>query len=160
MSSLTVLPWVMRPSFGNPNIPNQIILPFPKHTPETKGRFFIFGIAVPESQLLGYYGGPEHRRLYRNKVDMDKPKSFKLFSVTRLLRSITKSNVTLDLCFPKGMGPTSEALQNAVVVVTLCNTYRESYMHRPTEEQVQRLERFLACGPPDWYLDTKTADWY
>ncbi|KAG6843125.1 hypothetical protein H0H93_002161, partial [Arthromyces matolae] len=148
--------------FNNPDIPNQIDLPVPIHTPYTTGHYWIFGFEVPRSQVFGYY--TQYRERFGRRWNPDARMPEKIISVTNLLKKITKiRSISIDLCFPNGMGPTPEDPEGPdthIMVVTVCTSHRYSYWNRPTKEQVDHLQSFLGCGPPEWYLDSITTDFY
>ncbi|KAG6833869.1 hypothetical protein H0H93_012953, partial [Arthromyces matolae] len=135
----------MRASFNNPQIPNQILLPIPRHNRYTEDYFWIFGIEVPESLLLGYY--TEYRAQFGPRWESNACKMSKLMSVTNLLRYKTGiKSISLDLCFPQGMNPSAENPEGSlrsIVVVTVCNSHRYSYWNRPSQDRVDKLEKFL-----------------
>ncbi|KAG6835049.1 hypothetical protein H0H93_005300 [Arthromyces matolae] len=163
VSPTQTLPVATRPSINNPYIPNQIVLPIPKHSRTTRSRVWIFGIAVPEPQLLGYFDKPEYRRIFGKNWVPDADNITRLVNVSNLLKHLVGiRSIAVDLCFPKGTGPTPEDPEGvrSVVVVSICTTHESSYMNRPPKERVDALEKLLGCGPPDWYLDTKTKDFY
>ncbi|KAG6846341.1 hypothetical protein H0H93_014576, partial [Arthromyces matolae] len=155
-------PTAMRASFNNPRISNQIHLPIPRHNSYTEDYVWIFGIEVPESQILGYY--TQYRERFGSRWDPNASRIGKLASVSNLLKSITGiKSLTFDLCFPQGMGPTAEDPKGSlrtVVVVTVCNSHRYSYWNRPSQDRLDKLEKFLKQGPPQWFLDSKTKDYY
>ncbi|KAG6847349.1 hypothetical protein H0H93_008721 [Arthromyces matolae] len=167
MASLAVSPPTTtraRGPYDNPNIPNQINPPRPAHTPYTKDRFWIYGIEMPDSEILELYN--TYRERLGARWDPDADDVMRYISVCNILKAMTGIHgITVDRCFPQGTVPTAENPRNRVgdarvSVVTVFNSTKYSYYYRPSQDRVDRLQTILKRGPAAWYLDSKTKDYY
>ncbi|KAG6914155.1 hypothetical protein DXG01_002053 [Tephrocybe rancida] len=146
------------PDHYNPLIPDQMELPLPYHTPADKDHLFVYGFETSSEWLLEFCEKHWDPAIYRNEYYNNGTKTIIGKNMLREFSGV--ANLQFDWVFPRELGEqlgwfppaTHPQAPDVLSLVSVCNSMRNSYLKRPTTNQMNNLKNLMGAEPK-WHVN-------